>query len=132
MKLRTIAKLLVLALFCVHAFESHAAPAAKTKRSSPAARVSSVKPKASSGAPRGAPSQLQRKTLSLPPGAALSGATSSGVSDVPKVPGATEQLEVLGQVRNLNMMLILHNRSEGMAGFELRKHYRAEIGNTNF
>jgi hypothetical protein len=55
-----------------------------------------------------------------------------GTKPVPQTPGTNEQLEVLGQVRNLNMMLILHNRSEGMTGFELRKNYRAEIANTNF
>jgi hypothetical protein len=45
---------------------------------------------------------------------------------------ASDEVEVLGQVRNLNMMLILRNKNEGINGFDIRKDYRREIPITNF
>jgi hypothetical protein len=123
---RVAAKASLLVFMVSFGTVAFAAPTTKPVKKQNSAQQSAIAPQRNKGAPRGAPTNLQRKELSLPAG------NLSGVQPPSRGPGGQEQLEVLGQVRNLNMMLILHNRSEGISGFELRKHYRGEITTTNF
>lgn len=64
--------------------------------------------------------------LSLPaPVSGAGGAPSAAAS-------GSKEVEVRGQVRNLNMLLVLKNKRDSMSGMELRKDYKREIKKTPY
>ena len=56
----------------------------------------------------------------------------AGGGPVRSAKGAENPLQVRGQVRNLNMMLILKNKKEKLNQIEVRRDYRNEIKKTKY
>ena len=90
---------------------------------SPASRLKS--PKNSIQGVPALPNAPGGQQLSLP-------TLPSAAAEAPPAARPSGEVEIRGQVRNINMMLILKNKRDGISGMGLRTDYKKEIRKTNF
>jgi hypothetical protein len=132
-----LAGALLLSLNLLFSGASEAAPRAAAKKAAPAAaarRPASAAPAAKAQAkPQAKPPVDTRYKVRAPAASAyVVGNSSGGMASIGGVAESDKAIQVMGQARNLSMMLTLRNEKDRIKFVEVRRHFRPEISQTQY